>query len=273
MNAKYIALGILRRLIPADFLFVSMKCMGKSNLAEVDPGAYYEYWRERFTSIGWNLEGRRILEVGSGRYSRMAVQLLAAGAEHVTLIDLYAVDSEERKHRSLLLNDCSQLGLNYQDVKKRISIFSGDFLDSPIPKVGGQVDAVISCAVLEHVVRPDQVLKKCFDWLKPGGLTYHVIDLRDHNCSFQYPFEMLTFSERTWRIFFDLPGGFHLNRWRVPDYLEAMQESRFVNIKYVPSQTDYAGLNKILPRLNAQFARLPVEILSIVGIYLYGEKP
>jgi hypothetical protein len=84
---------------------------------------------------------------------------------------------------------------------------------------------------------------------------------------------MLTFSEKTWARWLDLQSGFHLNRWRVVDYVQAAHDAGLVDIGYEPILRDEAGLQKILPRLHKRFRSLQPELLAILCIYLYGKKP
>jgi SAM-dependent methyltransferase len=232
-----------------------------------------ETWTDQLNKRGVSLAGKHVLEIGSGRYARFALQMLAAGAERVTLIDLYAVSLTEPAHRSMLLKDCSSLGLDYDDALSRIGMARGDITRLPPPTPGKQVDLAISHSVLEHVRNPQAVLASCFNWLKPGGITHHIIDLRDHNLQFRYPFEMLTFSERLWVRWLDLGGGFHLNRWRVPDYLHVTHESGFVNVGYEILLKNEAALKEILPRLDYRFRSVSDEMLAILIVSLYGQKP
>jgi SAM-dependent methyltransferase len=273
MNWEYVLIGLVRRYVPKSVLFAIMERRGDSSIEEGSPHDCLETWTDQLNKRGLSLAGKHVLEIGSGRYARFALQMLAAGAERVTLIDLYAVSLTEPAHRSMLLKDCSSLGLDYDDAFSRIDMARGDITRLPPPTPGKQVDLAISHSVLEHVRNPQAVLASCFNWLKPGGITHHIIDLRDHNLRFRYPFEMLTFSEQLWVRWLDLDGGFHLNRWRVPDYLHVTHESGFVNVGYEILSTDEAALKAILPRLDYRFRSVPEELLAILTISLYGQKP
>jgi SAM-dependent methyltransferase len=273
MHWEYVFLGLVRRYVPKKVLFAIMECRGDGSMEEGSPHDCLGTWTDQFNKRGLSFAGKHVLEIGSGRYARFALQMLAAGAKRVTLIDLYAVPLTEPAHRSMLLKDCSSLGLNYDDAFSRIDMARGDITRLPSPTPSKQVDLAISHSVLEHVENPQAVLASCFKWLKPGGITYHMVDLRDHNLRFQHPFEMLTFSDQFWSRWLDLRGGFHLNRWRVPDYLHAAHESGFVNVGYEILLKDEAALKAILPRLQCRFRSVPEELLSILSISLCCQKP
>jgi len=273
MNWEYVLIGLVRRYVPKKVLFAIMERRGDGSIEESSPLDCMKTWTDQLNKRGLTFAGKHVLEIGSGRYARFALQMLAAGAERVTLIDLYAVPLTERAHRSVLLQDCSTLGLGYGDAFSRIDTARGDITRLPPPTTDNQVDLVISHSVLEHVRNPQAVLAACFKWLKPGGITHHIIDLRDHSLRFRYPFEMLTFSDQVWSRWLDLGGGFHLNRWRVPDYLHAAHDSRFVDVGYEILLKDEAALKTILPRVDYRFRSVSEEMLAILLVSLYGQKP
>ena len=271
MRLVYVLRGLIRHQIPDRWFFGLMNLFGNSTLSETDPdGSILELLR-RLESIGIDLRGKHILDVGSGRYARVALRMLKAGADRVTLVDLYAVELAEPEHRSVLLQDCINLDLDAEDALARIRVYTGDVTSMPTATREQAADIVSSAATLEHARDPQAVLAKCWEWLKPGGLTSHFIDLRDH--SFRFPFEMLTFSDRVWKRWLDPQGGFSLNRWRLTDYVRAMQRIGFSGIEYEVLQTDEAGLRAVMPRLDEQFRGISTDVLSVLWVHLYARKP
>jgi SAM-dependent methyltransferase len=241
------------------------------NLSEIDPGKALSELNRRLERIGTDLKDKHILEVGSGRHARLAVQMLHAGADSVSLVDLYAVGLNDPVHRSMLLQDCAALGLGPDETLSRIELLNADFTSLAVPAPDLKADIVTSSAVLEHTHDPEHVLAACWQWLKPGGLTSHVIDLRDH--VFETPFEMLTFSDQTWDRWLSPKGGYHLNRWRLPDYLEAMPAAGFVDVQYEVLDRDRHALQKVMPRLNERFAGLEEDALSVLSVHVWGKRP
>jgi SAM-dependent methyltransferase len=56
-------------------------------------------------------------------------------------------------------------------------VFVGDILDAPFPD--SSFDVITGFHVLEHVYQPVAVIKKLWEWLKPGGLLYlHVPNIQ-----------------------------------------------------------------------------------------------
>src|SRR5438132_6812778 len=111
MNWEYVLIGLVRRYVPKKVLFAIMERRGDGSIEEGSPHDCLETWMDQLNKRGLSFAGKDVLEIGSGRYARFALQMLAAGAEHVTLIDLYSVSLTEPAHRSMLLKDCSSLGL------------------------------------------------------------------------------------------------------------------------------------------------------------------
>lgn len=272
MNWKYVLFGVARRRLPETFLFRLMEIRGGVNSAEVTPDTKFAEWDARLAVHGINLENKRVLEIGSGRYARLALRMIVRGARRVTLVDPYAVALDESKHRALLLQDCANLGLE-ADVLERIQVLRVDFSTHLRSAKDDQVDLVVSTAMLEHARAPQEIFKQCVNWLTAGGMTFHIIDLRDHNLAFQYPFEMLTYSESVWSRWFNLSGGFYLNRWRASDYVNALREAGFVNVSCNSFLSDEHALERTWQRIRPEFRTLGKQELALLGICLYGEKP
>ncbi len=270
-NWKYIALGIVRRCMPEKFLFAWLNLRGGVNSAEISPAQKFLEWNAQLAQERIDLADKVVLEMGSGRYARLALQMLAAGARRVMLVDPYALPLNHPAQRAVLAQDCANVGLPLAALA-RIEIYSQDILTLVLPQIAQQPDLVVSTAVLEHVRDPEKILRRCYAWLKPNGVTFHIVDLRDHNLAFAYPFEMLTYRQAVWDKWLDLRGGFHLNRWRAPNYLRALVEAKFVNVRLRTFLQDRAALEKIWTRIQPEFQTLGKEHLVALGIYLYGEK-
>lgn len=273
MNLRYVVIGMMRRHVPAPLLFGIMQLRGDGSGGEQAPDDAFQEWQARLASSGISLNGQHVVEIGSGRYARIALRLLKGGARRVTLIDFYALPLEHPEQHNLLREDCVRLGLEWSDVLRRVQTISGDILDLGHDALVEAADLVFSSAVLEHVHDPRAILTRCWEWLRPGGITFHMVDLRDHNFQFRYPFEMLAYSETMWKRWLNLGGGFHVNRWRAHDHLQALADAGFEQITYEPFRYDLPGLRALKHRLDRRFRELPERMLGIQMIYLYGRKP
>lgn len=273
MNLPYLLSSLLRRSLPLQTLYFIMKLRGDGNRAEQAPDDYFLQWQDQMARSGIALAGKHVVEIGSGRYARIALRMLKAGARRVTLVDFYALPLDHPQQRAQLQADCRDLGLAWDDVCQRVHPVGGDILALTPEAIGEPADLVLSSAVLEHVRDPHAILAQSQKWLRPGGTTFHMVDLRDHNLQFRQPFEMLAYSDGTWERWLNLGGGFHVNRWRAHELLAALADAGFERITYEPFLSDEAGLAAVRARLAPRFRGLPNKLLAIQKIYLYGRKP
>ena len=272
INWKYVLVGIVRRHISQKVLFAVMKRRGDANLEEEAPHECLEMWEKHLKGHGLSLATKTVLEIGSGRYVRFALQMIAAGVERVITVDPFAVPINDIAHRKVLFSDCQNLGLDPNDAFSRLEIISDDFSRLCPPPATSHVDLVISNSVLEHARDPRSVLRSCLFWLKPGGTSYHLIDLRDHNFRSRFPFEMLTYSDSFWANWLDLSGGFHLNRWRLPDFLCAAREVGFQEVACEVLSRNESELQAIMHRISPRFSAMPKDSLSVLTAAFYGQK-
>lgn len=270
MRFAYLLIRLLRRPIPASIFFRLMAASGWKNSAEERPEEYFQTLQNRLDEAGADLAGKHVLEFGSGRYARLSIRILHAGARRVSMADFYAVPLDHPRHRQLLGKDCAELGLGVDDLLQRINLITGDFLASSPSSAAPGADLVISRSTLEHVHDPLAVFEKCFEWLEPGGWMSHSIDLRDHLFK---GLEMLTYSERVWTRWLDPSGGFHLNRWRLPDFLQAIREAGFIEIHYETLQESKEELKKVRHRLDERFLSGDVDSLSTMVVHVFARKP
>jgi SAM-dependent methyltransferase len=272
VNIAYVVEGLGRHVIPDSWFDKMREWAGLRHPAEADPDLCWRDMQARLARIEFNIEGKRILDIGSGRYARLALRMLGAGASHVTLIDLQAIPAHEAKHRALLSRDCVALGLDLETALARIEAITGNITATPVPSPENRVDAIVSNAALEHMQDPRSVFARSREWLKPGGVTVHAVDLRDHAHGFRYPLEMLTFSDEIWQRRFDMKGGYHVNRWRIPDFTRALDEAGFDDVRYKVVERDEDELRRVLPRLDARFRGMSPDLLAVLQADLYGRN-
>lgn len=270
MSPFYIVRSVLRRALPPCLLYLGGKLTGGVTRAEADPDASFAAWTRRFRRWNVDIQGKHLLDVGGGRFARVALRMIAAGAASVRLVDLYALPTQDTRHSRLLRQDAERLGLDVDEACSRIDIRRSDFSCEHSMQDAATADLVFSASVLEHVRDPRTFLMNCLASLRPGGITLHNIDLRDHTRN--RPFQMLTYSERTWERRLDPPGGYHLNRWRASQYVEAMKEAGFVDCASRAGLRDEDGLRAIWPHLDESFQRFAFDDLSILTMQVYGRR-
>jgi 2-polyprenyl-3-methyl-5-hydroxy-6-metoxy-1,4-benzoquinol methylase len=206
--------------------------------------------------------GKRVLEVGSGR-GHLGQSLLALGADSYVGVDVveYA-DWPTTKGPKLDL------------VRRDISTEPSDDL--------GQFDAIVSLAVLEHVVHPHAILEAMFQRLKPGGVLYLAANLyRGPKASHRYrqvyfPWPHLLFGDDVWRAFYRKVHGKDdtfswVNKLTHAQYVYYFDKIGFRTRKswVTPSTFDEAFYH----RFEDQLSRYPIYDLSHDFIYALLERP
>ena len=117
----------------------------------------------------------KVAEVGPGGNAAVALHLLANGANCVDLIDKFAFTHNEQN-----LDNIYRKFDNYQDLAK-ITYYVGENASAErFFRSRRGYDAILSCAVLEHLLDPLAALASMTSALAPGGRTIYQVDLRDH---------------------------------------------------------------------------------------------
>jgi SAM-dependent methyltransferase len=133
------------------------------------------------------------------------------------------------------------------------------------------VDFVFSQAVLEHIRKHEftDTFKELWRVLKPGGVSTHVVDFKDH---LEQSLNNLRFSDRTWEADWFAPSsGFYTNRIRLGGVVKLIEEQGFkVDV------VEKSGWEAVpLPRnkLDLQFRALGDDELKVKGATLRLSKP
>lgn len=165
---------------------------------------------------GRTIEGATVCVVGYGGSFGVGLCLLEAGARRVILQDPFA--PYRRHHNDRLDPQRMQPYFIRREGRwvprdDRVRLVR-EPLEVLAEREPASVDLIVSSSVLEHVADVETLAAACARLLRPDGLNVHFVDLRDH--FFRYPFEMLCYSEPTWRRW--LNASNNLNRLRVWDY-------------------------------------------------------
>ena len=101
-----------------------------------------------------DLKGKKIVDIGSGT-GRIVGMILDAGASHV-----YAVEPAPGAYEKLEANVADmERGADVSCINKR-----GDNWE-----IDSQADFVFSIGVIQFIENPNPTVKKCYEFLKPGG--------------------------------------------------------------------------------------------------------
>ncbi len=176
---------------------------------DLDPKSVAEYgagvWNSyRKLAGGADFTGR-VVEVGPGDNDVVAWHMLAHGAAEVHLVDRFAPVSDPARNkeiRAFAARDPAVAAIFPADGPEPAGLHrhAGQPGETFFAERAGQFDAILSCAVLEHLADPLGALTAMARALRPGGVMIHSVDLRDHGMFAGLPpLTFLTVPDAIWR--------------------------------------------------------------------------
>jgi SAM-dependent methyltransferase len=249
LNIPYLIPRVIRHFLPEKLVraLLLRSIIIKPGLETSDPDAAVRRYKEILAGI---IQNKRVLIFGYGGRFDLGFGLLKEGAAHVVLCDKYAPPDEAH---NLRMFGAEEKYFFVKDNKLRPHADQMTLLEADIREIQPYrdlepVDIVLSNSVYEHVDDVEGITRALAALTKPTGIHIHFVDLRDH--FFKYPFEMLRFSESTWRKWLN-PSTNH-NRYRLWNYrsvFEACFEQ--VEIKILASEAD--AFRELLPYIRPEF--------------------
>ncbi len=107
--------------------------------------------------------------------------------------------------------------------------------------------------------------------LKPGGVTAHQIDMRDHR-DFSKPLEFLKIDAAEWRSFeAKQPAHLYMNRWRLSEFRAAFERSGF-EILAMDVGIRFPVTEEMRDALQPEFRKLPLAELSAVSAMFVARR-
>ncbi len=230
------------------------------------------------------MAGKTILEYGPGDFPGVALLMIAMGAEKVYCVDHFPMLSLSPRNVAVArlmaeslsgvererLHSCFKIPGDFNSgfAKERI-----EYLVRPngISGLEGQVDFVLSRAVMEHVANLEGIFADMVRALKPGAWMVHQVDLRNHGLYPDSPLAFLTPSEKLWNLMFSNKGV--PNRWRINRYREVLSGLPLtVKLLQPTTQIPRHEVEKVRHKLASPFAMLPDEDLTWLGFWLIAQK-
>jgi len=199
---------------------------------------------------GFSLHGKRILLFGYGGRFDIGFGLLKEGAGHIILCDKFASPDDLHNRRMFGAED-KYFFADSRGLRPRpewMTLMENDIRDAQARDTIEPVDLVLSNSVYEHLDDVEGITRALAAITRPGGLNIHFVDLRDHY--FKYPFEMLRYSERTWRRWLNPPSNH--NRYRLWNYRAAFSAS-FDEVDIQILFRDDEAFQKLLPYIQTEF--------------------
>ncbi len=272
LNLPYLLPRLVRHFLPEQWVraLLLRSVIIRPGLETSSPFAAVQRYAEVLSACGRSLRGKRILVFGYGGRFDLGFGLLKEGAAHVVLCDKYA-RPDETHNGQLFAGEEEYFAVTNEGVRPRPERMT--LLESDIREVqpSGQidpVDIVLSSSVYEHLDDVEGITRALAGLTKPDGIQIHFVDLRDH--FFRYPFEMLRFSESTWRHWLN-PSSNH-NRYRLWDYRRAFTAC-FEQVEIEVLERDAEMFRNVMPSIRPEFVSGNLEDDSVTLIRVIASKP
>ena len=225
------------------------------------------------------LKGKLILEIGPGDLASTSLLSYKYGASSILIDCAFYVSTD----LNLYLDLASDFGISCQHVlplsrsmsfASFLSCFHSKYfvhgLNSLRSIPTASVDFAFSQAVLEHIPRSQfrEYFDELFRVLKPGSITSHQIDLKDH---LSYSLNNLRFSPIIWESRFFQNLDFYTNRLRFSEYVSIFES---VGFKVdVTSVNRWESLPVPFSELHSQFQCFDLDDLLIKDFDVVLTRP
>jgi Methyltransferase domain len=214
---------------------------------------------------------RHVLELGTGWYPIVPVEMVNAGVERVTTVDVNPLCDVARARAALerfgrqgdpTASDAAAL-LDPLGVR----VLVRDVRDSELEP--GSVDLFVSNNTLEHI--PPGTLREIMAVFRrlaaPEAVMDHFIDMSDHYAHFDHSiseFNYLRYSDRRWRPFNNRLQ--YQSRLRIPDYRRIVEDAGFRVVAEDAERGPAEALEQIT--LAPRFRGYPREELAVLRCWL-----
>jgi SAM-dependent methyltransferase len=272
LNLPYLIPRLIRHFLPEKVVrtLLLRNIIIQPGLETNNPFAAVQRYVDVLSKRGLSLEGKRVLVFGYGGRFDIGFGILKAGAAHVILCDKYAPPDDAHNHRTFAAEQRYFVAEN-KELRPRpewMTLLEADIRDVYASGKMEPVDIVISSSVYEHLDDVEGITRALAGLTKPDGIHIHYVDLRDH--FFKYPFEMLRYSEKTWRRWLN-PSSNH-NRYRLWDYRRAFQAC-FEQVEIHVLTREDEAFRQLLPRIRPEFVSGNMEEDAVGLIQVLASQP
>jgi hypothetical protein len=272
VNLSYLVPRVIRHFLPDGLVrfLLQRNLIIRPGLETRDPVMAARRYLDVLGEYGLSIAGKSVLLFGYGGRFGVGCELLRQGASHVILAEREGFP-EDRHNQALLPAYSEYLELKNSHVAPRPEVFTclhADIRQAAAEKRIPPADLVFSTSVYEHLGDVEEITAALASLTRPDGANLHFIDLRDHY--FKYSFEMLCYSNETWRRWLN-PTSNH-NRYRFRDY-ERVFQGHFSSVDIKVLERDRAAFEHTLPRIKAEFLTGDPQIDSITLIRVAASRP
>ncbi len=271
-NLGYLIPRVFRHFLPgpiANFMLRN-KLVIKPGLETDQPDQAVKRYLEKMNKHQLPIYGKRVMVFGYGGNIIIGLLLLESGAKHVILCEQEKFP--EPAINPQIVNRFPNYFIQSQNANiikpELISIYHQDISQVKEIKPFNAVDFVLTSSVYEHLENPEKTTHALHALTSNRGCHFHFIDLRDH--FFKYPFEMLCYSENTWRNWFNPTSN--LNRFRIPDFRNLFK-TYFNTVEIQTEERDEINFKKTLKRIRGEFLTGNDDIDCVTQICIICNDP
>jgi SAM-dependent methyltransferase len=272
LNLPYLLPRLARHFLPEKLVrgLLLRSLIIRPGLETSNPFVAVQRYADVLSECNLSFRGKRVLVFGYGGRFDIGFGLLKEGAVHVILCDRYA-PPDEAHNRQMFVAEEKYFVVESKGLRPRsewMTLLESDIRDPAAVAEIEPVDIVLSSSVYEHLDDVEGITRALARLTKPDGIQIHFVDLRDH--FFRYPFEMLRFSERTWRNWLN-PSSNH-NRYRLWDYRRVF-ESCFGQVEIEVLSREEEAFRKLRPYIRAEFISGNPNDDAVTLIRVIASKP
>jgi hypothetical protein len=270
-----IAAKIVLSRMPVDYrLWAKLDMFKHGKMASLSyPKKVFSQHRSVAEKFLGSIEGKTILEMGTGDSVASALLASAAGATRCYMLDVGDFTEKDMSFYQTFAQDIGLIlpaGCTYSEMLSAIrGIQLTQGLSSWKQVPGGTLDFIWSHSTLEHVRKGefDQTLKCMYEAMKPGAITSHNIHLKDHLGG---ALNNLRFSEKLWEADWWANSGFYTNRLRPSELRAAFLSAGFELIDFVVAM--YDTLPTPRNAMDRHFRTMSNEDLMATGVSLVARR-
>jgi SAM-dependent methyltransferase len=287
-----------------EIYYAMQRRLGSLRKGRANPIEWYQAGRqmiEWLRAAGRDVEGMRILEVGTGRNVNLPTALWLCGAAQVITVDLNAYLSSElvfesneyaRQHEAEVVQAfgaeaarpqfqerLAQLVSFKGNLKEFLQLMNVEYLAhadaARLPSAAHTFDAHVSYAVFEHIplAALERILTEAHRVLKEDGLLLHIVDPSDHfshDDAAITAVNFLQFSDSDWEKWAGNKFMYH-NRLRAFEYLELFERAGVRELRRTETldEPSLRALKNGFP-LHRQFQHLRPEQLAVRSLNFLG---
>lgn len=272
LNLPYLIPRLVRHFLPENLVrtLLLRNVIIRPGLETTSPFAAVQRYVDVLSERGRSFNGKRVLVFGYGGRFDIGLGLLKEGAAHVILCDKYA-SPDEAHNRRMFAAEEEYFAAESKGLRPRsrwMTLLESDIREARVSGEIEPMDIVLSSSVYEHLDDVEGITRALTGLTKPDGIQIHFVDLRDH--FFKYPFEMLRFSERTWRSWLN-PSSNH-NRYRLWDYRRVF-ESCFGQVEIEVLSREVEAFHKLQPYARPEFVSGNLDEDTVTLIRVIATKP